>query len=53
VTFYESPIGRHLAELQPVIAEESIKAGQRWGAAVGRGVGDSLAHAGLKLQTPQ
>jgi hypothetical protein len=53
VRFYESPIGRHLAELQPVIAEESIKAGQRWGAVIGRGVGDSLAHAGVKLQNPQ
>jgi hypothetical protein len=53
VRFYESPIGRHLAELQPVIAEESIKAGQRWGAAIGRGVGDSLARAGVKPQNPQ
>lgn len=53
VQFYESPIGRHLAEVQPLITEESIQAGQRWGGAIGRGVGDSLAHAGVKLQNPQ
>lgn len=35
VQFYESPIGRRLAEVQPLITEESIQAGQRWSGAIG------------------
>jgi len=48
VRFYDSPLGRHLAEVQPTIAEESIQAGQRWGMVIGRDIGDSLARAGAK-----
>ncbi len=43
--FYESPIGRRLAQQQPIILQESVQVGQRWGSAIGREVGDSLAHA--------
>jgi len=45
VRFYESPIGRRLAEQQPMILQESVQVGQRWGTAIGRQVGDSLARA--------
>jgi len=45
VRFYESPIGRRLAEQQPLILQESVQVGQRWGTAIGRHVGDSLARA--------
>ncbi len=45
VRFYESPIGRRLAEQQPLILQESVQVGQRWGSAIGRQVGDSLARA--------
>jgi len=43
--FYESPIGRRLAQQQPIILQESVQVGQRWGSAIGREVGDSLARA--------
>ena len=46
VRFYESPIGRRLAEVQPLIAQESMQVGQRWGSLLGAQVGDSLARAG-------
>ena len=48
VQFYESPVGRRLSEVQPMITQESMQVGQRWGAALGREVGDSLARAGAK-----
>jgi hypothetical protein len=48
VRFYESPIGRRLAEVQPLITQESMQAGQRWGARIGGEVGDSLARASTK-----
>jgi uncharacterized protein len=47
VTFYESPIGRRLSQVQPLIVQESMQAGQRWGAKIGTAVGDSLARAGV------
>jgi hypothetical protein len=48
VRFYESPIGRRLSEVQPLITQESMQAGQRWGARIGGEVGDSIARAGAK-----
>jgi hypothetical protein len=43
--FYTSPIGQRLAAVQPAILQESMLAGQNWGASIGRFVGDSLAQA--------
>ena len=51
VRFYESPLGRHMAEVQPLVAQESMQAGQRWGGAIGRVVAESLSRAGVKLPT--
>jgi len=48
VRFYESPLGKRVAVVQPLITQESIAAGQRWGAAIGQFVGDSLSRAGVK-----
>lgn len=45
IRFYESPIGRRLTAVQPMISQESMSAGQTWGEAVGRIVGDSIARA--------
>jgi hypothetical protein len=45
VRFYESPIGRRLSAVQPQITQESMQAGQRWGAKIGEAIGDSLARA--------
>jgi len=53
VRFYQSPLGRHLAEVQPLITQESVQAGQRWGSAIGRDIGDSLARAGATPPRPQ
>jgi len=50
VRFYESPLGRRLAEIQPLITQESMQAGQRWGALLGAQIGDSLARAGVMKQ---
>ena len=47
VCFYETPLGRHLAEVLPLIYEESIGAGQGWGARIGRQVAESLAQSGV------
>ena len=48
VRFYESPVGRHLTEVQPLITQESFEVGQRWGALIGRAVAESLAQGGRK-----
>lgn len=45
IRFYESPIGRRLTAVQPMISQESMTAGQMWGEAMGRVIGDSLARA--------
>ena len=45
VRFYSSPAGKRLAAVQPLITQESIQAGQTWGAAIGKQVADSLSQA--------
>ncbi|MGH7521847.1 MAG: DUF2059 domain-containing protein [Gemmatimonadales bacterium] len=45
IRFYESPIGKRLTAVQPKITQESMAAGQTWGEAMGRIVGDSIARA--------
>jgi len=45
IRFYESPIGKRLTAVQPMISQESMVAGQTWGEALGRIVGDSIAQA--------
>ena len=52
VRFYESPLGKHLSEVQPLILQESMQAGQTWGAAIGREVGESLSRSGVKPPNP-
>jgi hypothetical protein len=34
--FYRSPVGSKLIDVQPDIMQESILAGQRWGARIGQ-----------------
>lgn len=48
VRFYGTPVGRRLAAVTPLITQESIQAGQTWGAEIGKQVADSLAQAGMK-----
>lgn len=52
VRFYESPLGTHLSEVQPLILQESMQVGQNWGAVIGREVGESLARSAVKPQNP-
>ena len=52
IRFYDSPIGKRLTAVQPLITQESMAAGQVWGEALGRTVGDSLARA-AQNQPPQ
>jgi hypothetical protein len=49
VAFYESPVGRHLAKVQPEITVQSMQAGQKWGARIGAEVGQDLAKRGVKM----
>jgi hypothetical protein len=49
VAFYESPVGRHLAKVQPEITVQSMQAGQQWGARIGTAVGQDLAKRGVKF----
>jgi len=43
VAFYESPVGRRLAEVQPALVTQSSAIGQRWGMRIGAAVGASLS----------
>jgi hypothetical protein len=49
VAFYESPLGRHLATVQPKVTVESMQAGQQWGAALGADVAQDLAKRGIRM----
>jgi hypothetical protein len=42
VTFYQSPVGQRLRQLQPTLAAESSAMGQRWGMRLGAEIGASL-----------
>ena len=51
--FYETPLGKRLLELQPVIGQQSFAAGMAWGNQVRRDAlaktADELARRGVKL----
>ena len=42
VTFYRSPVGRRLRDVQPTLTTESAMIGQRWGMRIGAEIGASL-----------
>lgn len=52
VRFYSSPLGRKVAQVQPAITQESMQAGQRWGAALGQQIAESLMQAGVRIGGP-
>ena len=52
VRFYETPLGRRVAEVLPLIMQESMQAGQSWGAGIGRQVAESLAQSGVQMPNP-
>ena len=52
VRFYQTPLGRRVAEVLPLITQESMQAGQSWGAGIGRQVAESLAQSGVPFPNP-
>ncbi len=46
IAFYETPIGRKLAEKTPIITQESMQAGQQWGMKIGQKVMEKLKAKG-------
>lgn len=52
IGFYESPLGRRLSRAQPQIAQQSLMAGQQWGAELGRRVADELQRQGRMSGPP-
>lgn len=49
VRFYQSPLGQHIVEVQPTIAAQSIRAGQRWGSQLGSQIAQDLARRGVQV----
>ena len=49
LTFYKSPLGQRVIELQPGLLQESTQAGQLWGERIGAAVGEQLAREGVQL----
>jgi hypothetical protein len=47
IAFYESPLGRRLVEVQPLLAQESMLAGQQWGGRLSMEVAAELAKRGI------
>jgi uncharacterized protein len=52
IRFYQSPVGRHVSEMQPVIAVQGARAGQRWGAKLGAEVAQDLARRKIQMPPP-
>jgi hypothetical protein len=46
ITFYTSPAGKKLAEVQPLMVRESMEAGAEWGKSVGLKVMERLKEKG-------
>lgn len=49
VAFYESPLGRHLLQVQPAILAETMQAGRQWGARMGGEIAAELARRGIRM----
>ena len=46
IAFFETPVGRKLAEKTPIISQESMAVGQQWGMQIGTRVGEKLSKKG-------
>ncbi len=53
VRFYRTPLGARLLKELPPIMQESVQAGQSWGAQIGSAVAESLTAAGVRFPGPQ
>jgi len=50
LAFYQSPVGRKLAELQPRLLTNTQELGYRWGVRLGADVAKELTDEGVRLQ---
>ncbi len=48
IRFYQSPVGKKLVSVQPLITRDSMSAGQQWGMAIGRKIVQKLQEKGYK-----
>ena len=48
--FYNSPLGRHLIEVQPALARDASQLGQAWGVRLGNEVAQQLQKEGVQPQ---
>lgn len=51
IAFYESPVGKKLSAETPAVSQESMMAGQKWGAALGRKIAEELRAKGYAPKT--
>jgi hypothetical protein len=42
-TFFKSPVGRRLVELQPILIAETSAIGQRWGGRIGEEIAKEMS----------
>lgn len=49
IRFYESPVGKRLTSVMPQITQESMEAGQKWGAIIGERIVKRLQEKGYKI----
>jgi len=47
IKFYKSPLGKRLVEVQPMIVQESMIAGQKWGMKIGREAAEKMKAGGF------
>jgi uncharacterized protein len=47
IRFYETPTGQRMVRAIPIINRETMEIGQRWGAAIGAEVGETLRSQGI------
>jgi hypothetical protein len=51
-TFYDSSVGRHLIQAQPIIQAQTAQAGQLWGTRLGTEIMQELQRRGIQTQQP-
>lgn len=48
IQFYQSPLGKKVIQVLPQITQQSMQAGQKWGAEIGQKVADKLKAEGYE-----
>lgn len=50
LAFYRTPVGQKLLAMQPAVLQESMAAGQAWGARLAQGIGEQLEAEGVHME---